>query len=172
MTKPPLGVIKSPTQGRPARPGFPPGQGHGSGDHLVKVFPWRAENGRQEDRAGGTGVQGQGHGERAERLARPWLGPRQARGRTHSSRASPGAGLRSWLVGLRPRLKTGRGFPQVPSPGAAAGTCPTQLVRGGAGERHQARTSGQQRSPLAQDAWNAGCSRSCLGAPGPPEGRR
>lgn len=74
MTKPPLRVIKSPTQGRPARPGFPPGQGHSSGDHLAKVFPWRAENRRQEDRAGRNGVQGQGHGERAERLARSQAG--------------------------------------------------------------------------------------------------
>lgn len=65
----------------------------------------------------------------------PGSDPGRRRGRTHSSRASPGVRLRSWLARPRPGVRAGRGFPQAPSPSAEPlGTCRTNLVRGGAKE--------------------------------------
>lgn len=90
----------------------------------------------------------------------PGSDPGRRRGRTHSSRAGPGVRLRSWLARPRPGLRAGRGFPQAPSPSAGpAGTCPTNLVPGGAKERLSGRErQGSRSSPFAEDAWNAGSS--------------
>lgn len=106
----------------------------------------------------------------------PGSDPGRRRGRTHSSRASPGVRLRSWLARPRPGLRAGRGFPQAPSPPAGPpGTCPTNLVSGGAKERLSGRERrGSRGSPFAEDAWNAGSSpgRPAWDAPWPTKGRR
>uniref|UniRef100_M3YSN3 Uncharacterized protein n=1 Tax=Mustela putorius furo TaxID=9669 RepID=M3YSN3_MUSPF len=80
----------------------------------------------------------------------PWLRPRPAEGRTHSSRANPGVRLQSRLARPRLGVKAGRGFHQVPSPWAGRlGTCWNDFSLGrDGGTAGGAGTSGPQRQPL------------------------
>lgn len=99
----------------------------------------------------------------------PGSGPGRLRGRTHSSRASPGVRLWSWLARPRPGVRAGRGFPQAPSPSAKLlETCLTNLVSGGAKERR----SGQKVRAVEAAPWRRTPGRrEQLVLPGTPLGQ-
>ena len=92
--------------------------------------------------------------------------PGRRRGKTHSSRASPGVRLRSWLAAAQAQGWEGGDFLRLPPPRAGwLGTCRANLVRGGA-EDHpekEQELQGSRGTSLARDgtrkaaspAWDA-----------------